>query len=301
MLIAARDLVRRKGGLSRAEIRTGMSGNLCRCTGYMGIINAIARVMAERAEFEQELPRNANTWLGPAPGPVAQAGRPAAEDTKKIEGVAPSLRRATRTVHEPVHVTVGKIEEADGSVRLAQSFVLKHGRGAVWQLMSDPEAIARCMPGARLDGPPQDGRITGRIEVRLGPISASFAGEGTVKASPAEYRQVIEGRGLDRKSGSRVAGSVDYRLSDVTQAGEPGTQVDVVIGYALTGMLAQFGRSKLARDLALRIGESFAQNVDATLRDPSTSLSELQLSGLSLLYQVIAARVRALFGRIFGT
>jgi carbon-monoxide dehydrogenase small subunit len=301
MLIAARDLIRRKGGLSRAEIRTEMSGNLCRCTGYMGLVNAIARVMTERAEFEQELARNANTWLGPAPGPVAQAGRPAAEDTKKIEGVAPSLRRATRTVHEPVHVTVGKIEEADGSVRLAQSFVLKHARGAVWQLMSDPEAIARCMPGARLDGPPQDGRITGRIEVRLGPISASFAGEGTVKASPAEYRQVIEGRGLDRKSGSRVAGSVDYRLSDVTQAGEPGTQVDVVIGYALTGMLAQFGRSEFARDLALRIGESFAQNVDATLRDPSTSLSELQLSGLSLLYQVIAARVRALFGRIFGT
>ena len=46
MLIAARDLVRRKGGLSRAEIRTEMSGNLCRCTGYMGIVDAIERVMA---------------------------------------------------------------------------------------------------------------------------------------------------------------------------------------------------------------------------------------------------------------
>ena len=48
MLIAARDLVRRKAGLSRAEIRTEMSGNLCRCTGYMGIVDAIERVMAER-------------------------------------------------------------------------------------------------------------------------------------------------------------------------------------------------------------------------------------------------------------
>ena len=46
MLIAARDLVRRKGRLSRAEIRTEMSGNLCRCTGYMGIVDAIERVMA---------------------------------------------------------------------------------------------------------------------------------------------------------------------------------------------------------------------------------------------------------------
>ena len=46
MLVAARDLVRRKGRLSRAEIRTEMSGNLCRCTGYMGIVDAIERVMA---------------------------------------------------------------------------------------------------------------------------------------------------------------------------------------------------------------------------------------------------------------
>src|SRR5262245_36980378 len=47
MLIAARDLVRRKSGLTRPDIRREMSGNLCRCTGYMGIVDAIARVMAE--------------------------------------------------------------------------------------------------------------------------------------------------------------------------------------------------------------------------------------------------------------
>ena len=50
MLIAARDLVRRKSGLSRREIRHEMSGNLCRCTGYTGIIDAIARVMEDVQE-----------------------------------------------------------------------------------------------------------------------------------------------------------------------------------------------------------------------------------------------------------
>lgn len=47
MLIAARDLIRRKGRLSVVEIREAMSGNLCRCTGYIGIVRAIERVMAE--------------------------------------------------------------------------------------------------------------------------------------------------------------------------------------------------------------------------------------------------------------
>jgi carbon-monoxide dehydrogenase small subunit len=41
MLIAAHDLVRRRSGLSRREIRVEMSGNLCRCTGYQQIVEAV--------------------------------------------------------------------------------------------------------------------------------------------------------------------------------------------------------------------------------------------------------------------
>ena len=48
MLIAARDLVQRKGKMTGTEIREAMSGNLCRCTGYAGIVRAIERVMAEQ-------------------------------------------------------------------------------------------------------------------------------------------------------------------------------------------------------------------------------------------------------------
>jgi carbon-monoxide dehydrogenase small subunit len=31
-----------------ARIRKELSGNLCRCTGYMGIVSAIKRVLAAR-------------------------------------------------------------------------------------------------------------------------------------------------------------------------------------------------------------------------------------------------------------
>ena len=307
MLIAARDLLRRKQGLSRAQIRAEMSGNLCRCTGYMGIVNAIARVMAERPPLQQHIPRTASGWLGPAPGPTALAAAAAALPVRVAPPPAephepPPRRRPSLASREPVRVTVGKIEEVDGAVRLAQSFVLEHPRDAVWRLMSDPEAVARCMPGARLDGPAQDGRIAGRIEVKLGPISASFAGEGTVEPSPAEFRQIIKGRGGDRKSGSRVTGSVDYRLSAITGAtGGEATLVDVVIAYALTGLLAQLGRSNLARDLAHRLGEAFAQNIDAQLRDPvGASVPQAQIGGLSLALQAIAAHLRAFLARLLG-
>jgi carbon-monoxide dehydrogenase small subunit len=42
MLISAWDLIRRKTDLSDADIRIAMSGNLCRCTGYQGIVRSIA-------------------------------------------------------------------------------------------------------------------------------------------------------------------------------------------------------------------------------------------------------------------
>jgi carbon-monoxide dehydrogenase small subunit len=41
MLISAWDLLRRKPDLSEADIRIAISGNLCRCTGYQGIVRSI--------------------------------------------------------------------------------------------------------------------------------------------------------------------------------------------------------------------------------------------------------------------
>ena len=57
MLISAWDLLRRKPDLSAAEIRVAISGNLCRCTGYQGIVRSIqsaAQSWASKANLTQE-------------------------------------------------------------------------------------------------------------------------------------------------------------------------------------------------------------------------------------------------------
>jgi len=50
MLATAYDIVTRLPGADEARIRKELAGNLCRCTGYMGIVAAIRRVLAERAK-----------------------------------------------------------------------------------------------------------------------------------------------------------------------------------------------------------------------------------------------------------
>jgi carbon-monoxide dehydrogenase small subunit len=48
MLVTARDIVERLPDATETQIRTELAGNLCRCTGYVGIVRAIGRVLADR-------------------------------------------------------------------------------------------------------------------------------------------------------------------------------------------------------------------------------------------------------------
>ena len=47
MLITARDLILRRRAGSEREIRGGLAGNICRCTGYTNIVTAIAAAAQE--------------------------------------------------------------------------------------------------------------------------------------------------------------------------------------------------------------------------------------------------------------
>ena len=50
MLISATDLLRKHPALSEAQVREGLSGNLCRCTGYEHIVRAVMAAAEEREE-----------------------------------------------------------------------------------------------------------------------------------------------------------------------------------------------------------------------------------------------------------
>lgn len=54
MVMAAHDLVETDSNLSRDEIKEGMNGNLCRCTGYRNIVDAIEAVDQRRSQATEE-------------------------------------------------------------------------------------------------------------------------------------------------------------------------------------------------------------------------------------------------------
>jgi aerobic carbon-monoxide dehydrogenase small subunit len=59
MIMAALDLVRENADPSDEEIREGLEGNLCRCTGYQNIVRAVKRAAGDMRQslVEEEVTR----------------------------------------------------------------------------------------------------------------------------------------------------------------------------------------------------------------------------------------------------
>lgn len=64
MIMAARDLLERNPDPSEEEVREGLEGNLCRCTGYVNIVRAVQQAAEEMdghaasstSDTDQEVP-----------------------------------------------------------------------------------------------------------------------------------------------------------------------------------------------------------------------------------------------------
>lgn len=265
MLIASRDLILRKGECEEAKIREELSGNMCRCTGYMGIVAAVKAASTGRK-------------------PQAASHEAAAQVVKASASVAATVAPKAATTTQTVAGT-------DGWTELTQRVTVAADADITWQFLHDIPRVARCLPGVELTS--FDGNnIVGRMVVKFGPIKASFGGEGTVVFDEAKRSGVLRGAGRDTGSGSQANGEVIYTLLP----GAAGTcGIDIRLRYRITGMLAQFSRGALVRDLVGRLTEAFAQNLAAAVTGREGKAASAELGALGLLWSVLVSRLRALF------
>lgn len=150
-------------------------------------------------------------------------------------------------------------------MKIEKSFTLPHSPERVWDGLSDVAVVAECLPGAQLLEALGEDRYKGRFSVRLGPLAAAFDGEAAIERRPQEQVAVVSGKGSDSRSSSRASGGMTYRL--FSEEGGQATRVEVVAEIALTGALAQFGKSGVMQEVANRITAQFVENFGAHLAD----------------------------------
>jgi carbon-monoxide dehydrogenase small subunit len=246
MLITGRDIVTRIAAADEKRIRTELAGNLCRCTGYVGVVNAIQRVM-------RELPVEARLRL-PAAAPAASRDMtPFRAFEARLDTAQPVLSSAL-TARDP---SLGK-----GWLRIDDEFTVAAPRAVVWDILSEFPRVVRSMPGAELLS--SDRRnLTGNVRIVFGPIRASFSGTATLEQDAANFAGIVRGGGNDVRGGSRANGQVTYRLLE--EAGGTSTRVEVSLQLQLQGPLAQFARTGLVKDFASRMIAQFSRNLAADL------------------------------------
>lgn len=287
MLVSARDLVLRLPQADERLIRVGLSGNLCRCTGYVGIVRAVRSVIEARRERNiAPEPDGGRKILGPVGS--GRSGHCSADCSERIR--SEQSERASAEVIARVEM----IPDFIPATVLEQQFSVAYPPEQVFAMFDDIAAVAACLPGASLTAPPRPERVEGAIRVRVGPIAATFTGAARVERSPADLSGRIVGTGNDRRSRSSTQGEIRYRLVPIEQ----GTRVDLAIGYSLTGMLAQVGRPGLVRDLAARMIAEFAGNLDRRMSGTSPADAvAADINGMSLVSGLLRARVANWLGR----
>ena len=151
-------------------------------------------------------------------------------------------------------------------MEIQQSFTVPFPPALVWRCFQDIEGIVACLPGAALTAPPEQGQLKLSMTVKLGPIVAAFAGDGSMALDDSLMQGRLTGSGNDRKSGSRVKGEAAFSLHDASDA-TPATRVDVKVDYSIAGSLAQFSRGGIVRELAERLTSAFSDNLRKKLEE----------------------------------
>jgi aerobic carbon-monoxide dehydrogenase small subunit len=275
MLIAARDIVRRLPDADARRIRVELSGNLCRCTGYLGIVNAVASVITAR---------------GSQPTTVIFAA--AAPPPAPLHAFAPTGEVAPPSIAVPAPALE---ETRTGWTRFEESFVVARPPATVWAIFTDIPAVAACLDGAELTDHDANS-AKGKMTVKLGPIQAGFSGSAVIERDDRVLRGIIRGAGSDKGTGSRTKGEIVYRLTPEAEGQQ--TRVSVTVEYSLQGALAQFSRSGLVLELGRRLVSDFAANLNARLAGTQTrTASNAPFNAGRVLWSMLVDRLRRLFSR----
>jgi uncharacterized protein len=129
-----------------------------------------------------------------------------------------------------------------------------------WQVLTDIERIAPCMPGAQLQEVEGD-EYRGVVKVKVGPITAQYKGAASfVEQDEAGHRAVLRAEGRDTRGQGNASATITATL---TPDGD-GTAVSIVTDLTVTGKVAQFGRGVLA-DVSAKLLVQFVECLESTV------------------------------------
>ena len=207
-------------------------------------------------------------------------------------------------------------------VELEKSFPMPGSADVAWEFLQNIEAVAGCMPGAKITEQLPGGGYKGTVTVRVGPATISFRGDVQVRdVDPAQHSLRLVAKGTDSTGNSGAAMDLVARIDDVDAASSN------LIGKSevtMSGKAAAFG-GRMMNSVADQILKQFADNfatqvaalaaqrsavaaptlapspqsapVAATSPSPPPLPVARELNGIALMWAALKDWLRGLFGK----
>ena len=137
---------------------------------------------------------------------------------------------------------------------IENAFTVAKPLDLVWDYLLDVHKVAPCMPGAELTETIDDRNWKGKLTMKFGPVSMSFAGSVTLEErDETAHRVVLHAKGTEQKG----KGAADAKVTSWLEAVDAGTAVKMQADMTLTGAAAQLSRGLLP-EVSKRLTQLFA-------------------------------------------
>lgn len=191
-------------------------------------------------------------------------------------------------------------------VQIEKTFPLPAPADGAWALLQDIEAVAGCMPGAKITERIDATHYKGAVTVRVGPATLSFRGEVEVRdVDPVAKSLHLLGKGTDTTGTSGAAMDLTARI-EALDAGS--SNLVGASEVSMSGKAAAFG-GRMMNTVADQILNQFAANFAAQVAAqvaarsrpwaddaaPAPLPKAAELNGLALAWAVFRSWLRGLF------
>lgn len=152
-------------------------------------------------------------------------------------------------------------------MQLKDSFTVQASIENVWKFLIDLEQVGQCMPGVESLEAVDDTTFTGKLKVKVGPISAAFSGTAKLIELDEPHRLVADISGDDKASASAVKAAFSATLEEI----EDGVRVNYDVDVTIRGRLGQFGLTVI-RGTAKKMTAKFVECLQEKLSEEATEV-----------------------------